>query len=111
MLLLGVGYDGANKIMSFWSLKHFTKNTYIRYAKYVTENAVKNTKNILGKCRDAVFKHYENKVHKPVDGKLDIDVTYDGSWHKRGYKSNFGIGSVVAVGTGYILHYSGLSKT
>ena len=51
MTLLGVGCDGANKIMSFWSLKHYTKNTYIRYAKYVTENAVEHTKNILGKCR------------------------------------------------------------
>ena len=25
MMLFGVGYDGANKIMSFWNLKHFTK--------------------------------------------------------------------------------------
>ena len=77
LTLLGVGYGGANRIMSFWNLKHFTKNTYIRYAKYVTENVVEHTKNILGKCRDAVFKHYENKGHKPVDGKLDTDVAYE----------------------------------
>ena len=111
MMLLGVGYVGANKLVSFFSLKHFTKTTYIRYAKYIKENAVKHTRNVLERSRRAVREHYANKEDvEIVDDKLQANVTFDGSWHKRGFKSNFGAGAAVDVETGLILDYFVCSK-
>lgn len=49
MILLGAGYDGASKLVSFLSLKYFTENTYIIYASYITKYAVAHTSSILEK--------------------------------------------------------------
>lgn len=110
LMLIGSGYDGANKIISFLGLKHFTENTFIRYAKHITINAVNHAKNVLEKTRTAVFHHYASKEDALVDGNVDVDVTFDGSWHKRGHKSNFGIGAVIDVDCGLVLDYEVSSK-
>ena len=44
------------------------------------------------------------------DDLLNISVTYDGSWAKRGYSSNIGIGFIVEVETGIILDFEVLWK-
>ena len=76
----------------------------------MTVNAVNYAKSILEKSREAVFTHYESTGVKPVDGMLDTAVSYDGSWHKRGHKSKFGIDAAVDVETGLIMDYTVLSK-
>lgn len=108
VMLLGIGYDGANKIMSFLSLKHFTHNTYIRCAKYLAANVIDHTKSVLEKCRSAVFQNYEQKGLD--DGCVNVDATFDGSWHKRGHKSKFDIGAVIDVDCGLVIEYHVCSK-
>lgn len=41
---------------------------------------------------------------------LDITVSYDGSWHRRGNHSLYGLGAVIDVYTGLVLNYDILSK-
>lgn len=41
---------------------------------------------------------------------LDITVNYDGSWHKRGFTSKYGIGCVVEVITGLVIDFEVISK-
>lgn len=43
-------------------------------------------------------------------GPLDIMVSFDGTWHKRGFTSNYGVGVVIDVMTGLVLDYEVLSK-
>ena len=58
--------------------------------------------------RDA---YSEMGVGEPdADGCLDISVSFDGSWHKRGRTSNNGIATVIDIITGLILDYEVLSK-
>ena len=57
-----------------------------------------------------MFRHYESKGVKPDAGMLDTAVSYNGSWHKRGHKSKFGIGAAVDVQTGLVMDYTVLSK-
>ena len=40
---------------------------------------------------------------------IDICVSYDGSWHKRGFSSKYGVGTIVEMETGLILDYEALS--
>ena len=75
-----------------------------------------------GACR-AAASHFQNAVEHvrdtyeklgegepDADGCLDISVSFDGSWHKRGRSSNTGIASVIDVFSGLILDYEVLSK-
>lgn len=45
--------------------------------------------------------------HVPV---RDVSVSFDGSWHKRGFTSNYGVGIVIDVTTGLALDFEVLSK-
>ena len=40
----------------------------------------------------------------------DVAVSYDGTWHHRGFKSSHGVGVVMAIETGEILDFEILSK-
>ncbi|KAL8589053.1 hypothetical protein ACOMHN_055066 [Nucella lapillus] len=41
---------------------------------------------------------------------IDGTVSFDGTWHKRGFTSNYGVGIVIDVMTGLVLDYEVLSK-
>jgi hypothetical protein len=60
----------------------------------------------LQQARDKVFSHYcsdETDV-------AEIAVSFDGTWSKRGYTANFGVGFVVSVETGEVLDFDFESK-
>ena len=42
---------------------------------------------------------------------LNIAVSFDGTWSKRGFTANYGIGVVIAVETGEVLDYAIMSKS
>lgn len=58
----------------------------------------------------AVFPRYSNKHGVTADGLAPIEVMFDGSWHKQGNKSNFGVGAVIDVDLGLIWDYYVCSK-
>ncbi|CAB4012625.1 Hypothetical predicted protein [Paramuricea clavata] len=66
---------------------------YEAHKKVVAEN--------LEKAREKV-----SSLHEPNESNVvEIAVSYDGTWSKRGYTANFGVGFVIAVDTGEILDY------
>ena len=105
-LLLGLGFDGVERIISFLNLRHFAHRTYLRYIRYITKCTVEKTEDILEKSREATRKFYGKKTGELVE----TDVTFDGSWHRRGHRSNYGIGAVIDSDSALILDYSTLSK-
>ena len=110
--LLGHGYAAVERFCSILSMRHFSFVTYGKYTKFINEHAVENVNDILKRSREAVFQYYAENLNRHPDenGILDIDATYDGSWHKRGYKSNYGISAVVDAHTNLILDYETMSK-
>ncbi|XP_076454221.1 uncharacterized protein LOC143289180 [Babylonia areolata] len=44
------------------------------------------------------------------DGIVDVTVSFDGTWHKRGFTSNYGVGIIIDVMTGLVLDFEVLSK-
>ncbi|GFU51042.1 uncharacterized protein TNCV_2757151 [Trichonephila clavipes] len=67
---------------------------------------------ILEVARNIVRKQHLdlNDEEKKETGVLDITVSFDGSWQKRGYKSLYGIGVVIDLLTGLVIDYEILSK-
>ena len=49
----------------------------------------------------------DNGDYAPV---VDVTVSFDGTWHKLGPTSNYGVGIVTDVMTGLVLDYEMLSK-
>ncbi|GBN75355.1 hypothetical protein AVEN_31746-1 [Araneus ventricosus] len=57
--------------------------------------------------RDAHIRENPNLQKSAV---LDISVLYDGTWQKRGYTSNLGVGCVIDILTGIVIDFEILSK-
>ena len=45
------------------------------------------------------------------DGIIDVVISYDGTWHHRGFKSSHGVGVVMSVDAGEILDAAVISKS
>ena len=53
---------------------------------------------------------YEELYELEPNKIIDLVCSYDGSWHKRGHTSLYGIGCVIEVTTGLVVDYEILSK-
>lgn len=111
-MLFGLAYSGVEKICGLLSIRHFTRGVYMRYANYITDKTVQHTKSLLEQSRKAVFSYYAQELdrHPDEDGILDVDVSFDGTWHTRGHSSFFGAGAVIDANTGLILDYETCGK-
>ena len=63
-----------------------------------------------GKQLRELFKSEDEDEDNGNDSVLDIMVSYDGTWHHRGFKAAHGVGVVMSVDTGEILDAIPLSK-
>lgn len=112
VMLLGYRYSGFEKLCSLLSMRHVSFRVYRKYASLVTKCAIEETKSLLETSRKAVIQYYGEVLKRfpDKDGILDIDVTYDGSWHTRGHKSLLGVGAVVDANSGLVVDFHTVSK-
>ena len=60
----------------------------------------------LATVRDIVrLKYIEDGQARPEDDVVDICVSFDGTWHKRGHTSHTGIGVAIDILTGYVVDF------
>ena len=76
----------------------------------VLDAFISAAEDILKESAAAVKAHLQETEGDTEDGIRDITVSFDGSWHKRGHTSLYGIGVVVEITTGLVLDYVVLSK-
>ena len=104
---MGVGRDGMSVMCDIFNMpppchpnawKNHVTALYEAHKKAVSEQ--------LQEARDKVFsRHSDNE-----SDVAEIAVSYDGTWSKRGYTANFGIGFVISADTGEVLDYDFESK-
>lgn len=111
-MMCGFAYSGVEKLCGLLSIRHFARKTYLRYATLITEKTVENVREVLKKSREAVFRYYSEELDRQPDesGVLDVDASFDGTWHKRGHCSLFGVGAVIEINTGLIIDYEVVGK-
>ncbi|CAN7978553.1 unnamed protein product [Ixodes persulcatus] len=88
--------------------------TYQNTAEKVHKASMAAARDVMQEAATAVrgaqmFEDGEDHVNN-ADDLLDICVSYDGTWQKRGHTSNFGVGAVIKVNTGLVLDFSVHSK-
>ncbi|XP_046679422.1 uncharacterized protein LOC124366865 [Homalodisca vitripennis] len=65
----------------------------------------------LSKARARVREHCQKENSAlEANSAIDLAVSFDGSWHKRGFTSNYGVGSIIHIDTGLVIDYCVLSK-
>ena len=75
-----------------------------------SQNAVLNSE-VLKKAHVAVRKaHIDSDPTLENNEVLDIAVSYNGTWHKRGHSSLYGLGLVIDILTGLVIDFELLSR-
>ncbi|GFX51879.1 uncharacterized protein TNCV_3062971 [Trichonephila clavipes] len=111
-LRLGKGHAGSELFALVTGMNAMDKKSFSKHIKILSEENSEMKHQILEVARNIVRKQHLdlNDEEKKEMGVLDITVSFDGSWQKRGYKSLYGIGVVIDLLTGLVIDYEILSK-
>ena len=110
------GIDCGHSAMKEWAstmnLPHVMSYDAYRTAHQKIADASKNTfQEIASKSREAIVNAYnEIGEHPDENGILNIAVSFDGSWQKRGFTSHNGIAAVIDLLTGLPIDFEVLSN-
>lgn len=107
MMHFGLGYALFRRVCSYLGLRVVSSKVYIRYANLVKEMAKVKAQEALEKSRKATVEYYRANYPECVgeDGVVNIDVSYDGPWHKRGHTSKYFFGVVIGGHVGCVIDY------
>ena len=109
---IGCGYTAMNEWCGTMNLPNcLSQNSYTSNHSKL-QNAGKETFSIIvDETRQAIKEAYkEIGVIPDEDGILNIGVSYDGSWQRRGHSSHNGMAAVIDLMTGLPIDYEVLSN-
>lgn len=109
---LGKGHRGMETFGMYLNMKPIQKKSYSWHMNKIHRIAQESAEANLEAARCEVRKAYMEIENLPLDykGPMDISVSYDGSWQKRGFTSKNGVGCCVEVLTGMVIDYEVLTK-
>ena len=102
---LGKGHDAIRKIQQVLGVSGMSEKSYRT-----------QQKSIQHACNDLMNDNFQ-QASKAIrsayladeDEVLDITVSFDGSWQKRGFTSKYGVGTAMEVQTGLVIDFCVLS--
>jgi hypothetical protein len=103
---LGMVYSALSKFEKVLGLRSMHLKTYQHHAQCVADATEAMVETNLETAAKIVREAYQDLGDENV---IDIAVSYDGTWHKRGFTSHYGVGAVVEVQTGLVVDYEVLS--
>ncbi|GFX85642.1 uncharacterized protein TNCV_2470441 [Trichonephila clavipes] len=108
-LKIGKGHAALELFSMAIGIHAMDKKTFSKCLHKLYEEKCNFKEDILEISRKVVRKHHEDLLGT-ANGVIDITVSYDGTWQKRGHSSLYGIGIVINILTGLIIDYEILSK-
>ena len=104
---IGVGHQGLTKFAAVMNMPQpMSKNAY----RNATKTVHKAAKEIVTKSMSEAASQTKEFYDEDEDGHIDIGVSGDGTWRKRGFKSSTGVVSVMSIVTGKVLDVEVMSK-
>ncbi|KAL1276305.1 hypothetical protein QQF64_035928 [Cirrhinus molitorella] len=104
---LGMGYAALKKISKVLGIPSLHLKTYQRHNRKVTVAEIERGLGSLHRAREQIRQAYAEVdtdvarlLMEDEDAVINISVSFDGTWHKRGFTSNYGIGVCIDVLTG-----------
>lgn len=103
---LGKGYSGLQHFCIEGGTSVPTKTCFYNHLREISESNEEFSSNVLEKAREVV-----RNVHGASKDKLlDVSVSYDGTWQKRGHTSLNGAAFMIETLTGLVIDFEVLSK-
>ena len=108
----GRGYNATEKFFAALNMKRISSRAYNMHIQYLKDASDASINTGLLQARQEVRKVHSMEMNNDDndDKPIDIAVSFDGSWHKRGHTSLYGLGCVIELTTGYVIDYEVLSK-
>lgn len=108
---MGKGLRGLDIFSMHMNMKAMQSKSFHVHKKALLDVATQNVQRNLELTRREVRKtHIVFKDDAGSNDPLDLTVSYDGSWHKRGFTSKYGVGCCIEMTTGLVIHFEVLSK-
>lgn len=114
----GQGFSSLEKFCMVMNMESMSNNSFDKHMSAISLHSKLAGQLNLEKARDRVRQFYENPENQPRPTStssdsseyLDLSVSFDGTWHKRGFTSNYGVGIVIELYTGLVVDFCVMSK-
>jgi hypothetical protein len=107
----GSGYEGLASFCSIFNMPCISKPAYYKQVENIMgsleEEAKEEMRQAGQRLRQLILAENPEQAAEDI---LDVAVTFDGTWAKRGFTSLTGVVFVISVDTGEVLDYHVLSK-
>ena len=106
---LGLGHTAMKMFGSLFGWEGLHLKTFQDKESRIISSIIDNTEEVLIASVTKVKESYRQMDPTLLD-PMPITVSFDGSWHKRGHTSMYGVAAVIEVLTGLVVDYVVLSK-
>lgn len=110
-LSIGKGHAALEILSMILGIPAMDKKTFSDCMDTLSKSSKDTKENVLKVAWDIIKERYN--AEKPENVRkdcIDLCVSFDGTWHKRGHTSLYGIGVVIDMLTGLVVDYEILSK-
>lgn len=109
---IGKGFASMQKYCMGMGMTCMSSTAYSKHiSKLASDNSNLVSTEVLRKAHTIIREaHIESDPSLEKDQPIDIAVSYDGTWMRRGHSSLYGIGIVIDIMTGLVVDYEILSK-
>lgn len=109
---IGRGHSAIEQFSAVLNVNSISLSSYNDHLKIITATNTTVAQNSMHAIREEVKTVYREKniTDDNRNEPVDIAVSFDGSWHKRGHTSLYGVGFVIDILTGYVVDYAVISK-
>lgn len=110
-LNFGKGHAAMERFSMEMNMAVPSSSSYYETVKTIHKETITSANISLQTARAEVRKAYvDADISLVGQDIIDVVVTYDGSWHKRGHTSTYGIACVIDILTGLVIDFHVLSK-
>ena len=104
---IGCGFTAIREWCGIMNMPyHLSQNGYASIHERLNSASKSSFKDIQKKSIEAIFSAYaETGVLPDANGVLDVAVSFDGAWQRRGHSSHNGVASVIDLITGLPIDY------
>jgi hypothetical protein len=106
-LCIGKGHAAMEAFSMILGVPVMDRKTFDKYLQQLAEEGKKMKENVLQAAR---IKVRQERADPSDSSIIDIGVSYDGSWQKRGHTSLYAIGCVIDIITGLVIDFEVISK-
>ena len=107
---IGLGHSAMKKFASLFGWQGLHHTTYHGKEGKIISTIINNTADVLKESIAKVKESYLAIDPTVCTTPLSLTVSFDGSWHKRGHTSMYGVATVIDICTGLVIDYVVLSK-